>query len=202
MSNFKILIVEDEVLIAEDLKDSLEELGYDVCSVCYNSEKAVKELYRCQPDLALLDITIRGSQNGIDLGNIINKNHEIPFIYLTSHSDKATLDRAKVTRPYGYIVKPFKDSDLSSSIQIALFNHGEFLRRKRLDISYVNQVADPALSRGEYNIFMDMVDGLNNRQIGEKRFKSINTIKTYIKRIFEKLGVNERVSAVKKVISQ
>ncbi len=202
MSEFKILIVEDEVFIAEDIRDTLEELGFEVCAVCYDSEKAASELHRCNPDLVMLDITIRGQKDGIELAEMINKHHHIPFIYLTSHSDRSTLLRAKHTKPGGYIVKPYKDSDLISSIEIALFNHSEYLRKKNIDKSFVDQVSTPNLSNQEYDIFLDLLDGLNNRQIGEKRHLSINTIKTYIKRIFDKLKVNDRVSAVRKVISQ
>ena len=201
MSEFKILIVEDEVLIAEDLRDSIEEIGYEVCSVCYDSEKTSQELYRCKPDLVMLDITIRGQKDGIEIAEIINEYHHIPFIYLTSHSDKATLERAKHTRPGGYIVKPFKDSDLISSIELALFNHGEDLKRKNLSKAFVDGVSNSPLSNQKYEIFLDVVSGLNNRQIGTKNNLSINTIKTYIKRLFEKLEVHDRVSAVRKVIT-
>jgi len=201
MSEFKILIVEDEVFIAEDLRDTLEELGYEVCSVCYDSEKAAKELYRCVPDLVMLDITIRGQKDGIQLAEIINEHHQMPFIYLTSHSDKETLRRAKHTRPRGYIVKPFKESDLASSIEIALYSHGEDLKKKNLEKSFVDRVSRQPLSEQEYEIFMAMIDGLNNRQIGEALHLSVNTVKTYLKRLFDKLEVHDRVSAVRKVIS-
>jgi DNA-binding NarL/FixJ family response regulator len=201
MPEFKILIVEDEVFIAEDIKFTLEKLGYEVCSVCYDSEKAAAELYRCVPDLVMLDITIRGHKDGIQLAEMINEIHHIPFIYLTSHSDRDTLERAKHTRPRGYIVKPFKDRDLISSIEIALFNHSEDLKKKDLAKSVVDNAAKQPLSDQEYEIFIDLVEGLNNRQIGERRHLSINTIKTYIKRIFDKLEVHDRVSAIRKVIS-
>lgn len=202
MSDFKILIVEDEVFIAEDLRDTLEELGYDVCAVCFDSEKATKELYRCTPDLVMLDITIRGQKDGIELAEIINEYHQVPFIYLTSHSDKETLRRAKHTRPRGYIVKPFKDRDLVSSIEIALFNHGEDLKKRNLEKSFVDRVASTPLSDQEYQIFMALVDGLNNRQIGELLHLSVNTVKTYLKRLFDKLEVHDRVSVIRKVTSQ
>ncbi len=201
MDNFQILIVEDETIIAEDIRDTLEELGYDVCSVCYDSETALQELYRCKPDLALLDITISGIKDGIEVAEIINKRHQIPFIYLTSHSDRATLERAKHTRPRGYIVKPYKDRDLISSIEIALYNHSEDLKKKILTKEVVDREGRTPLSQREYEVFMDLIDGLNNRQIGEKRFISTNTVKAHIKKIFHKLDVHDRISAVRKVIS-
>lgn len=201
MSEFKILIVEDDVFIADDIKDTLEGLGYEVCSICYDSEKAMKELYRCVPDLVMLDITIRGQRDGIQLAEVINKHHHIPFIYLSSHSDQVTLQRAKQTRPRGFIVKPFTDRDLISSIEIAIYNHSEDLKKKNLDKSFVDLASSQPLTNKEYIIFKDIINGLNNRQIGEKHLLSINTIKTHIKRLFDKLEVNDRVSAVRKVTS-
>lgn len=202
MSEFKILIVEDEALIAEDIRMTLEELGYEVCAICHDSERASQALHTHHPDLVLLDISIKGHKDGIELAKVINDHHHIPFIYLTSHSDRATLERAKQTRPRGYIVKPFRDRDLISSIEIALYNHSEDLKKKNLDKSVVDSAANAPLSPLEYEVFVDLVDGLNNRQIAEKRFKSVNTIKTYIKRIFDKLEVHDRVSAVRKVVFQ
>lgn len=199
MDNFSILVVEDEVLIAEDIRDTLEDLGYGVCAVCYDSETAIKELYRCKPNLALLDITIRGHRDGIEVAQVINEHHHIPVVFLTSHADRGTLERAKKVRPRGYIVKPFKDSDLISTIEIALFNHSEDLRRSTLDKTVVDDYCTAPLSPREYEIFMDLVDGLNNRQIGEKHFVSMNTVKAHIKKIFDKLDVHDRVSAVRKV---
>ena len=202
MSNFKILVVEDEVLIAIDIQETLQDLGYDVCQVCYHSEDAIKALQRHQPDLVLLDISIPGNEDGIALAHKINEHYEIPFIYLTSHADLATIERAKHTKPYGYIVKPFKDKDLISSIEIALYNYSEDLKKKNIDKSIVDRVSLTPFSDQEYAIFLDVVNGMNNRQIGEAKFLSVNTIKTYLKRIFEKLEVHDRVSAVRKVIHQ
>ena len=201
MSNFKILVVEDEVFIAEDIHSSLLDLGYDVCDIAYDSETALKKIHQHSPDLILLDITIRGQNDGIYVAQIIHENHQIPFIFLTSHSDRNTLERAKKTRPYGYIVKPFKDKDLISSIEIALFNWSEELKKRNLEISVINKVASPPLSEKEYEVYLDLVDGLNNNQIAKKHFVSVNTVKTHIKRIFTKLDVHDRLSALKKVIN-
>jgi len=200
--NINILIVEDEVLIARDIKITLEEIGYDVCSICYNSETALKDIYRCRPDLVLLDITIPGQKDGIGIANVLNDQHQIPFVYLTSHSDEATLERAKLSRPWGYIVKPFKDSDLKTSVQIALFNHGEMIKRRSLSKESVDLVADNPLSNKEYDIFMDLIEGKNNTEIAKLHYISINTVKTHIKHIFEKLDVHDRVTAVKKVLTK
>lgn len=201
MENYRILIVEDEVLIAEDLREILAELGYEVCDVCYDSESALESLQNLRPDMAILDIHIRGSMNGLELAAIINENYDIPFIFLTSFSDRATLEKAKVTRPRGYLVKPYKDRDLLTTIEMAIYNHSADLRQRKTDRSYVNSVASQPLSAKEYDILMDILKGLNNTQIAKKHFISVNTVKTHVKRIFVKLNVNDRVSAVRKIVA-
>ena len=202
MSNFKILIVEDEPLIALDIKEILIELGFDVCAVCHKSDDAIRSLRKHNPDLALLDITIPGKEDGIDLARRIRDYYQIPFVFLTSHADRITLDRAKQTQPYGYIVKPFNDKDLITTIEVALYNFSEELKKKNIDKSIVDRVSNAPFSDQEYLIFLGVVNGMNNRQIATEKFLSVNTIKTYLKRIFEKLEVNDRVSAVRKVIHQ
>lgn len=199
--NIKILIVEDDALIARDIKITLEELGYDVCSICYNSQMAFRDLYRCRPDLVLLDISIPGHKDGIAIAETLNTIHQLPFIFLTSHSDEATLERAKHTRPWGYIVKPFKDSDLKTSVEIALFNHGEMIKRLSVSKEVVDRRSKNPLSPKEYEIFMELIEGKNNNQIARNQFVSVNTVKTHIKHIFDKLDVHDRVAAVKKVLT-
>jgi len=199
--NIKILIVEDEVVIAQDIQLCLEEIGYDVCGICYDSETALKDVYRCRPDLVLLDINIAGHRDGIDVAHIVNKEHQLPFIYLTSHSDEGTLERAKKSRPWGYVVKPFKESDLKTSVELALYNHGEMIKRKSVSKEIVDKSAISPLSPKEYEIFMELIEGKNNTQIAKSQFISVNTVKTHIKHIYEKLEVHDRVAGVKKVLT-
>ncbi|MDG2448821.1 MAG: response regulator transcription factor [Saprospiraceae bacterium] len=197
--NYRIIIVEDEVLIAEDLRDVIESLGYEVADVCHNSERALDQIHTLRPDMVILDINIRGTKTGIEVGQIIQDNYDIPFIYLSSLSDRDTLNKAKITRPRGYLVKPFKDRDLLSTIEMAIYNHTMDLNKGQLSEAYVNSLTNQDLSPKEYEILIDIIDGLNNRQIGEKHFVSVNTIKTHVKRIFSKLEVHDRVSLTKKV---
>ncbi len=115
----KILIVEDELLIAEDIKNSIEALDYKVVAIAMRVTTAI-EVLKTQPvDLILLDITLKGPKNGIDLAQQINENYKIPFIFLTSHSDTKTVEQAIKTSPAGYIVKPFSKPDLYTSIALA-----------------------------------------------------------------------------------
>ena len=200
MRQYRILIVEDEVLIAEDLFDSLSELGYEVCGICHDSESALRQMEKMQPDFIILDIHIRGSRNGIELAEIIRERYEIPFIFLTSFSDRETIADAKKTRPRGYLVKPFREKDLLTTIETAIFNHEEDLRKSRIQKEQVDAVASKPLSEKEYVIFLDLIDGKPNQEIAEQHFISINTVKTHVRNIFSKLEVHDRVSALRKVI--
>ncbi|MBI1182653.1 response regulator [bacterium] len=121
--SLKILIVEDEAIIAEDLKYSLIELGYQVIGTCASYEETMELLDKEIPDFLILDIIIDGPRDGIALAADIGAKHDIPFIFLTSHADKATVKRAKSVAPNGYLIKPFEQKDLYSAIEIGISNY-------------------------------------------------------------------------------
>ncbi len=117
----KILIVEDELIIAEDIRSMLSKMGYDVLGNAMDYEEAIGILETSCPDLILLDVNLNGKKDGIDLANTINMKFKIPFVYTTSYSDAATLTRAKATHPINYLVKPFKEEQLFTAIELALY---------------------------------------------------------------------------------
>ncbi len=123
MSGTKILVVEDEVIVAEDIRSSLENMGYVVPSTASSGEEAIKKVAQFMPDLVLMDIVIQGKMDGIETAKEISSSFNIPFVYLTAFSDQKTLERAKITEPFGYIIKPFKERELHINIEIALFKH-------------------------------------------------------------------------------
>lgn len=118
----KILIVEDNVIIAEDMQSMLEEIGYEVIDNVIVYEQAVEVLKNHHVDLVLIDIILASNKTGIDLGKHIRDSYTIPFIFVTSNSDRATVENAKTVKPDGYLVKPFEQQDLYTSIEIALSN--------------------------------------------------------------------------------
>ena len=118
----KILIVEDEPIIASDIEMTLEELGYEITSVEDNAEDALKSIEENKPDLVMLDINLEGDIDGVMLAQDINEQHKIPFVYLTSNADKLTINRVKRTNPAGFVLKPFSEKDLQSNIEIALYS--------------------------------------------------------------------------------
>jgi diguanylate cyclase (GGDEF)-like protein/PAS domain S-box-containing protein len=116
----RVLVVEDEGVIALDLKGRLQDLGYSVVGLASSGEQALRKVRQLDPDLVLLDIVIQGPMDGIDTAGRIREHSNIPVIFLTAHSDDATLMRAKATRPHGYLVKPFRPQELRTTIEVAL----------------------------------------------------------------------------------
>ena len=104
----QIVIVEDELIIAEDVSNMLTRKGYEVMGIAMDYDEAIAILKVNKPDLILLDINLNSKKDGIDLANTINEFYGIPFIFTTSYSDSATLERAKKSNPINYLVKPFK----------------------------------------------------------------------------------------------
>jgi two-component system, LytTR family, response regulator LytT len=125
MQKVKILIVEDELIIAEDIRMQLIHFGYEVTGVAINYNQALNAIMENMPDMVLVDIGIEGNKDGIELGAFLKSDADIPFIYLTSNAEKAVIDRAKTTFPNAYLLKPFKAQALYAAIEIALANgHG------------------------------------------------------------------------------
>jgi len=121
-----ILVVEDEFITARHIADSLKELGYGVTGIVATGEEAVKKAAETRPDLVLMDIRLKGSMDGIQAAEQI-ASLEIPIVYLTSYSDDRTMERAKITEPYGYLIKPFTDTELKTTLEMAIYKH----RRER-----------------------------------------------------------------------
>ncbi len=118
----RILIVEDEPFIAENLQEMLSIFGYEDTEIANSANQAIKAIKTSRPDMILLDVKIKGDQDGIELGGIIQTQYKIPFLYITSYSDKETVSRAKHTNPLGFIVKPFTKDDVYAAIEVALYN--------------------------------------------------------------------------------
>ncbi len=123
MSNLNILVVEDEKIVAEDIKQSLEKLGYQVPAITSTAKLTFKVLKTEDIHLILMDVKLSNKSDGISLAKQINARYDIPIIYLTAYADKKTLDRAKKTIPYGYILKPFRSQELQSVIETSLYKY-------------------------------------------------------------------------------
>ena len=192
----RILIVEDDVFISQDILEWLEEMDYAVSGQAYDEEEAMSQLNTNRPDLVLLDINLGEGGEGIRLGQIIRESHHLPFLYLTSYASKSVLDQAKRTRPQGYVVKPFQAKDLFAAIEIALYNFSERWQPASWKPDYINNILHTDLTRKEVEVLQDIFEGKTNKQLAEKHFVSANTIKTHIRRIYDKLNVHSRTEAI------
>lgn len=123
MPKIKVLIVEDDRLIAENSSMMLQTLGYEVSKICNNAADAIEFIKEDPPDIVLVDILLKGAEDGITFANTLRQDYDIPFVYVTATSDENVLERAKVTSPYGYIIKPFNERDLHSNIEMALYKY-------------------------------------------------------------------------------
>jgi len=125
MIKTKVLIVENEPLVALDIKMSLEKLGYEVTGSVASYQDALTKAQETKPDIALVDINLDGNKDGIQTAKVLKAHYNIPVIFLTSLREFETIHRSTESEPFGYIIKPFKTDDLHSSIEIALFNHNK-----------------------------------------------------------------------------
>ncbi len=132
MKKAKILIVEDETVIAMELQASLEDMGYSVTSLATSGTQAIGKAERDKPNLVLMDIMLKDDMTGIEAARHIFTQFDIPIIYLTANSDTETLEKAKVAEPFGYLLKPYNHRELHSTIEMALYKHEMELQRKFL----------------------------------------------------------------------
>jgi len=185
----RVIVVEDEPLIADDLAQTLKTLGYEVLKVLDNADDCVAEMRKNKPDIALLDINIKGAIDGIMLADIIKKEFEIPFIFITSYTDDDTLDKVKKLGPSGFIVKPFEDSEIRGTIEIALYNNniGEVAANPKSQASHENLFVKSngklvKLSQNDIQ-WAEAYDNYCYVNLAEKRFLLPSTLKSIESRL-------------------
>jgi len=192
-----ILIVEDEAMVAQDIAAHLRDVGFEVAAIVHRGQDALDFLAHHQVRAIILDITLNGDMDGIAVAMAINSSYRLPIIFLTSHSDRSTLDRAKAVRPGAYLVKPFEAHDLLTSIEMALYNHSLLHPASRvLSRDYLNEHIREGLSQREFDIMMSMRSGKRNAELASEANVSINTIKTHLKNIYSKIGVGSRTELI------
>ncbi|MTJ10714.1 EAL domain-containing protein [Anabaena sp. UHCC 0204] len=165
MTSIKILIVEDELLIANNLARKLTKLGYTIVDIVSSGEKAIQMAGEKQPNLVLMDIVIKGEIDGIQAAAKISQKYGIPVIYLTAYADNETLERAKSTTPFGYILKPFKDKELQVTIEIALQKYQADLEQKQ---KYIAQVEGAEQKLSQVQKFDPLTQLLNRHGLQEE----------------------------------
>ena len=193
MRKMRVLIVEDEPLIAEDIAGCLEAVDFEVAGMADSVSKALDLLSSQTCDVVLLDINLGDGPDGVDLAHEIRKQWDIPFVFLTSHADRATIARVKETLPSGYLLKPFDENDLLTTLEIALANH--LGRRSHQDLPSLDQLNNKLpnpLSARELEIIALIRSGNTNQQVADAVFLSVNTVKSHLLHIYEKLDVKNR----------
>jgi|GEM_PF-737863 len=150
MTNERILVVEDEELIGQDIKFLLEDLGYEVPDLVPSGEEAITKAVETHADLVLMDIMLEGDMDGIEAANRINNQYGIPVIYLTAYRNEEIFNRAKLSEPYAYIVKPFEERELKTNVEIVLNRHkAEQERIKLTELTAKNEILKRSLNEQE-----------------------------------------------------
>lgn len=134
----KILIVEDQNIVALDIQNRLKSLNYVVTGTASSGAGAVKKAEETKPDLVLMDIMLKGDMDGVEAAEEIRYRFGIPVVYLTAYADSNTLQRAKITEPFGYILKPFQEKELQSTIEMALYRHKMENQLKEREVNFYN----------------------------------------------------------------
>lgn len=142
MAREKVLVVEDEYIVGKNIQMGLQGLDYHVPHIATSGETAIELIENEHPDVVLMDIVLRGGMDGIETARAIRSRADIPVIFLTAYTDEAILERAKMSEPYGYIVKPFEQRELHSAIQVALYRHGMEQKYKESEESYLSLISN------------------------------------------------------------
>lgn len=200
-TDINIMIIEDEAVVAMDLESRLKKSGYSVAGIYGDSEKALNFLEIHTPGLILCDINIRGQQSGIDIAMYVREHKRVPLIFVTALSDKVTLGQAKKALPYGYIVKPYEDSDLISAIEMAMYKHQVELDQLAITRETLAPLLTEPLSNREFELLQDILKGMSNSEIVKVRYISINTTKYHVRNIFRKMGVRSRVEVFQRILT-
>jgi len=185
MNRSKILVVEDERVVASDLRIRLENGGYAVCAMVSSGEEGVEKAGELRPDLVLMDITLQGDIDGIVAAEQIRQQYDLPVVFLTAHSDEGTLQRAKITEAFGYILKPFEERELFANIEMALYKHATDRRlrenERRLAVT-LNSIGDAVISvdaDGRISLMNSVAEALTGWEQAEaigRRFSEVCSI--------------------------
>lgn len=194
----QILIVEDEVLIAENIAQICNDEGYKVCEIAYNAGQALIYYKKFIPDLILMDINLNDEVDGLELGMKIYNERKTPIIYITSYSDNASLQKAGESRPLFYLVKPFHPAQLKSVLNMAVQHLGDIAFNPKVDQNLLQKFK---FSDRELEIVRLIVDGKSNTDIAGIIYLSLNTVKFHLKNIYQKMNVRNRGEAVAKLLN-
>jgi PAS domain S-box-containing protein len=188
----RILVVEDEQIIGEDIKRTLEQFGYSVIDVMATGEKTLQKIDKLNPDMILMDIMLGGTLTGIETANEVLKSYDIPILYLTAYANEKILEDAKLTQPYGYIIKPFEEKELRASIEMAFYRHQMENTLKESEKKYrilFNNIIDPIFIFSKEDLhFLDCNNSvISNYGYSKKELKKMTPFDLHPKSEYEKV---------------
>lgn len=199
MVSSKIMIVEDESIVAMGIRSTLTDLGYTVTGIAASSEVAIKKIAETQPDLVLMDINLKGDIDGVQTAEQVRSHFGIPVIFLTAYADNNTLQRAKVTEPFGYILKPFEEKELNISIEMALYKHQKEKQVKASGqwfATTLKSIGDAVIATDKNN-FLVFINNIAETLTGWKREEAMGKILADVFNIEETLNpLNNPVTQV------
>lgn len=203
MSAEKILIVEDDQTTASVLQLYLANMGYDIVNIATNGRDAIEMARNHQPDLVLMDIYLGQGLNGIDAAEIISRHYHTPVIFVTSHADQATLDKAKCIDPMGYINKPLRETDLKTTIELALVKSKPKPKKPDKAGPSVQDILISLynLTRTEAKVVEKLIEYPEISFVAEALDMKVSTARTHLKRIFRKTDTNRQSMLVHKIIT-
>jgi PAS domain S-box-containing protein len=182
MDKARILVVEDESLLAEDIRERLKQLGYEAAPAAHSGEEALSSVAAAQPDLVLMDIRLKGKMDGIETARILRDRFNLPVVYLTGEADPETLDRAKATEPLGYLLKPIEEKRLFSAVEIALYKHKMDQRLRRIErwfATTLKSIGDAVIvtdTEGRVTFMNPIAERLTGWKSGEAAGKSLTQV--------------------------
>jgi len=197
----RVLVVEDDRLVALDLETMLAEFGFVACPTAYSADEALIHARASLPDLVLMDIRLEGDTDGVDAAMRLHEQLGLRVVYLTANSDLATLERAKQTEPFGYLLKPIRPLDLRCCLELALHQARREQVAKRTQATARSAVGAETerlalLSAREVEVLALVARGHTSKDIARTLRIAKPTVDTYRSRLVEKLGVRSRIDIV------
>ncbi len=178
----KVLVVEDEIIVARDICNMLQSLGYKAIGVTSTSEEAIRTAKKKSPHIVLMDIMLQGKMNGVEAADFIYTQLNIPIVYLTSYADENTIQRAKKTEPFGYLLKPFEERDLQTTIEIALYKFSmerKLKRREKWLSTILKNIGDGVIATdelGRVNFINKQGEEITGWKLGDACNKNLKKI--------------------------
>ena len=187
MVSARVLVVEDESILALGVKSKLEKIGHKTVEIVDSGEKAIAAAKKHHPDIILMDIVLKGDMDGIEAAKVIKTQLDIPVIYVTAYADEDIVKRAKITEPYGYLIKPFRSEELNANIQMALYKHqrceqnSEKMKKKILSDFYefLLQSVPSSTSKNDPNIKKEILRVFQKRLEHELKNDFLNEMESY-----------------------